>query len=265
MHELRSHAARAFIRRPLVRRAIGVGYRARTRSRPYDLSHLSIFAEYAAAGPIQRDEALLLFALTRMIRPRVIVEIGFLFGRSALNFLQAMPEGAQLHSFDISADAEKIARTQFSGLKNFTFHRVSQSDIGPEHVGGRVVELVFLDASHDLALNQRTFERLQAILSEDAIMAVHDTGTWPRELMGEVHRQHALQEGDSGWLGDDYQHQRQERQFVNWVADAHPEYAVLHLHSTATLRHGITLLQRRRRLPVDPSDLAPSRAQGDPS
>src|SRR3954465_5585196 len=201
--DVRRRAARAFIRQPVLRRLMSVGYYARERARPYDLSHLSLFAEPGASGPVQRDEALLLFALTRVLRPMVIVEIGFLFGRSALNFLQAMPDGAHLHSFDISDEAEEIARAQFSGLENFTFHRVSQTDIGPEHVGGGPVDLVFLDASHDLELNQRTFERLRALLTDDAIVAVHDTGTWPRRFMQDLHRQHAAHEGDGGWLGDE--------------------------------------------------------------
>jgi predicted O-methyltransferase YrrM len=49
----------------------------------YSLSHLRTFEEYPA-GPIQRDEALLLYALVKTVDPKTIVEFGFLAGHSAL-------------------------------------------------------------------------------------------------------------------------------------------------------------------------------------
>jgi predicted O-methyltransferase YrrM len=232
---------------------MSLGYHAQARTRPYDLSHLSVFGEPGDIGPVQRDEALLLYALTRVLRPRVIVEMGFLYGRSALNFLQAMPEGARLHSFDISEGAEEVARTQFAGAPNFTFHRTSQTDIEPAHVGGEPIDLVFLDAAHDLELNQRTWERLQTMLAPRATIAVHDTGTWSRKRMLAQHDAYAATAGtQAGWLSDDeYQHQRDERLFVNWILETHPHFGTVHLHTTDTLRHGLTLLQRRDPLPVD--------------
>src|SRR4030095_10309050 len=65
------------------------------------IPHLDYYAEETAFGPIQREEALLLFALTRVLRPKVLVEFGFLCGHSARNFLVAMDPDARLYSFDI--------------------------------------------------------------------------------------------------------------------------------------------------------------------
>jgi predicted O-methyltransferase YrrM len=253
MHNLRRRTAHAFVRRPMLRRVMSLGYHAQAWTRPYDLSHLSVFGEPGDIGPIQRDEALLLYALTRVLRPRVIVEIGFLYGRSALNFLQAMPKGARLHSFDISEEAEEIARTLFAGAPNFTFHRTSQTDIEPAHVGGEPVDLVFLDAAHDLELNQRTWERLQKMLGARATIVVHDTGTWSREHMFGQHAAYAATAGtEVEWLSDhEYQQQREERLFVNWILETHPDFGMVHLHTTDTLRHGLTLVQRRDPLLVD--------------
>lgn len=34
----------------------------------------------------------------------------------------------------------------------------------------------FLDASHDVEVNRATFERLEVLLADDALVVVHDTG-----------------------------------------------------------------------------------------
>ncbi len=35
-----------------------------------------------------------------------------------------------------------------------------------------------------------------------------------------------------------------ERAFLNWLLDEHPEFSQIHFHSRQTVRCGITLLQR---------------------
>ena len=39
-----------------------------------------------------------------------------------------------------------------------------------------------------------------------------------------------------------------ERAFIDWIVAAHPGFAAIHFHSTRTLRHGFTLIQRQRPL-----------------
>jgi predicted O-methyltransferase YrrM len=43
----------------------------------YDLSHLTQDEAQISMGPIQDDEALLLYALVKVIRPKTVVEFGF--------------------------------------------------------------------------------------------------------------------------------------------------------------------------------------------
>src|SRR5271155_4967100 len=74
----------------------------------YDLAHLDKFHENVS-GPIQSDEALLLFALTKVLRPKVVVEFGFFQGYSATNFLMALDADACLYSFDPWQDCKKYA------------------------------------------------------------------------------------------------------------------------------------------------------------
>ena len=64
----------------------------------YDLSHLTQPDDQVVVGPVQDDEALLLFALVRCMRLRRILEVGGLDGYSARNFLRAMGRGGTLYT-----------------------------------------------------------------------------------------------------------------------------------------------------------------------
>jgi predicted O-methyltransferase YrrM len=178
------------------------------------------------------------------------VEFGFLAGHSALNFLTALPSESRLYSFDIDAGSEAAARRFFGDRKNFRFIRKSQADVTSADFDGGPIDLVFLDASHELELNVRTFERLQDLLAEDAVVIVHDTGTWSPAHMAPVHVEHVRAEPGFWVAEDEYAHRPEEREFVNWVREAHPEFAQLNLHTQRTLRNGMTLLQRSGPLSV---------------
>lgn len=204
------------------------------------IAHLKLFEE-ATLGPVQREEALMLTGLVRVLRPRTIVEIGFLYGHSALNFLRAMDADARLFSFDIDPRLEDQAYKLFGHDPRFVFRCRSQTAIRAADLQGCPADFVFLDASHDADLNRETFERLLPLMAPRAIFAVHDTGAVARALVPEGHPCLALQER---WAGDEYEGEPGERAFVNRVLDEHPEFAQVHLHSHRTLRAGITLLQR---------------------
>src|SRR6516164_8860815 len=69
--------------------------------------------------------------------------------------------------------------------------------------------------------------------------------------------EHATQRSD-GWLdADTFQPRREEREFVNWVCAQHDDWTAMYLRTTATLRHGLSLLQRVAAPPTSKvSDLA---------
>src|SRR3954463_13145797 len=87
LQRVRPFAARRFHRSRRFRSALLAANWPRLRHNAFDLAHLAWYEEELAVGPLQREEALLLFALVRVMRPAVVVELGFLQGRSALNFL----------------------------------------------------------------------------------------------------------------------------------------------------------------------------------
>ncbi|MFL5886427.1 MAG: O-methyltransferase [Thermoleophilaceae bacterium] len=242
----------------LVRRArAAFARRAATPNGLPDLAHLGLFSE-TPHGPVQRDEALLLYSLVRVIRPRTIVEIGFQYGRSSLNFLKALDDDGRLYSFDVDPECERRAREKFGDDPRFAFRLCSQDAITSDYIDGRQADLVFLDASHDLELNQRTFERLLPLISDRGIVAVHDTGTVPREL---VPSGHWWLESEQGWVGDEREVLPDERTFVNWIVEQNAGFAEIHLHSQRTLRLGLTLIQRSAPLARPQSAPSPAGAR----
>lgn len=228
-----------------LRRALSFVRGGRAAVDDIDISHLASYDE-VMNGPLQRDEALLLFALVRVLRPETLVEIGFLDGHSARNFLQAMDADARPYSFDISEHAARWAQALADDAR-FTYRERSQDALVPEDINGRRADFVFLDASHDLALNRETFRRLQGMLADRAILAVHDTGSVPRALFEAI--DHWALYTEEGWVDNQHEVAPDERAFVNWILDEHPDYSQLHLHATRTIRCGLTLLQRRTSLP----------------
>jgi predicted O-methyltransferase YrrM len=208
------------------------------------LAHLGFYAEEAAFGPLQREEALLLAALVRVLRPSTIVEFGFSNGHSALNFLEAMTSDARLYSYDIDANSRDIAERAFGGEPRFTYLHKSQTDFDPADIEGRLIDFCLIDAAHFLDLNQKTWRRISPYFAPGALVAVHDTGTWHRQHFSKVNAEYAAQKPD-GWLdAHTFQPHPEERHFVNWVSSQHEGWTAEHLHTTATLRHGLSLLQR---------------------
>src|SRR5947208_2964881 len=76
------------------------------KSRPvnYDLSHLVQDAAQAVVGPIQDDEALLLYSICRVTCAARVAEFGGQSGYSARNFVAAISgkPGAALYTVDMS-------------------------------------------------------------------------------------------------------------------------------------------------------------------
>ncbi|HEV2813283.1 MAG TPA: class I SAM-dependent methyltransferase [Solirubrobacteraceae bacterium] len=217
-----------------------------------DTTHLHAYHEGPGViGPVQSEEALVLYGLVRAVRPRTVVEFGFDQGRSAFNFLRALDADARLYSFDVRDEAAQLAGALFGGEERLRFVRKSQAEFEAVDVDGRAVDFVFLDASHDLGLNQETLRRVLPVLAPGAIVAIHDTGTLSRATMAPALRAEADAVRSAQWVTEDaFEHQPGERATVNWLRDEHPELAQIHLHTHRVVRWGLTLLQRSERLPT---------------
>lgn len=206
----------------------------------YDLAHLTQDASQRAAGPVQDDEALLLFAWLRCVRARRVLEIGGLGGYSATNFLKAVGDGGTVYTVDI----DPVAR--ISGA-----HVVIQKDakdVRAADVGSLPLDLVFFDC-HAFEAQVALFQNLykDGVITNATTIALHDTGVHFAQFFEFAHK---LKDGT--WV-----HQPVERRLVNWLCETHGYHAVhAHTHDASRhsedfpYRHGLTLCQKARRLDV---------------
>lgn len=181
-------------------------------------------------GPILEEDGRVLQAIISATTPKVLVELGHCWGASARAMLAVMDSDAVLHSYDNTKDSS------INDDPRFVFHRQSQEEVDVKNI-----DFVFLDASHELALNQETFINLLPNLNLKAIIAVHDTGIWIKGHGLNPGRGHELPDGR-------FVHCPDEIEFVNWINKIYPEFQQIHLHSNFALRHGITLLQQYTKL-----------------
>lgn len=179
-------------------------------------------------GKILDEDALLLQAIIKMTSPKTLVEFGFLHGDSAKKMLEVMDNEAHLYSFDNTTNGKDLG-------SNFTFHKLSQTEIDKTDI--KDIDFVFIDASHEIELNKETFKKLLPLLTEKAIIIIHDTGSWCDGNVWELER--GRLNPDGSWT-----HCPDEVDFVNWIKENYPEWQQIHLHSKRQLRHGMTLLQK---------------------
>jgi predicted O-methyltransferase YrrM len=171
----------------------------------YPLAHLTQPADQAVVGPIQDDEALLLFALIRVMGLTRILEVGGLEGYSAQNFLSAVGPGGMVYSVDIRP-------VHPLGPNHIAIQRDAGS-ICPADVDETPLDLVFFDC-HVYDAQMAMFHRLRAagMITSRTVLALHDTNLhpgpiepWPFETPAETYE---IAPGQ--WV-----HQKVERQMVN--------------------------------------------------
>jgi predicted O-methyltransferase YrrM len=208
----------------------------------YNLSHLTQETQIIY-GPIQDDEALLLFGLVKALRPKTVLEFGYSSGFSALNFLKALDEDAKLFSYDINP---AIPHND----KRFKFFRKSQTEFVFSDVENRKIDLAFFDDGHIFKVNKYAFEQIKNYFAPNAIIVVHDTGLHISNVSTE--RLQICVCDFENYCG--VAHQYEERGFINWIETSYPEWDAIHLHSINIFRHGLTILQKKYSLSMTESD-----------
>ena len=191
----------------------------------YNLTHLVQGPDQNVWGPVQDDEALLLYALCRVMRIRLVVELGVFHGYSTRNFLAAvLPQQGRVIGVD----------PYDSGVRadGFTFIQASAADVPPETIPGPI-GLVFFD-SHDLRAQQDFTVKMSAAgrITPSTVLAVHDTN---------LH---------SGGV----RHQAAERVFSNWLVGQ--GWSPFHAHTEESahgpdlpFRHGLSIFCKNQHLP----------------
>lgn len=151
----------------------------------YDLAHLDRFHE-PPTGSIQSDEALFLYALTKVLRPRTIVEFGFFRGDSAMNFLMALDREARLYSFDPDEGCKKYAETFEDPRFKLLLKPAELFEF--TDVDNRSIDVLFIDTDHLIDSDITAFSRVNGFLADQAVVVIHDTGAIDRRLLKPEHQ-----------------------------------------------------------------------------
>lgn len=141
----------------------------------YNLKHLTQSDDQCNPGPIQDDEALLLFALIRVTRIKRIVEFGSGTGYSAANFVAAVGDTGTVYSVDWGEEGpvQKAADNHVIIYKDV-------ADVEAEDLGKEPVDLVFFDC-HAYEAELCAFQKLRraGVITDKTILVLHDTNLWP--------------------------------------------------------------------------------------
>ncbi|MCD8301432.1 MAG: O-methyltransferase [Prevotellaceae bacterium] len=108
--------------------------------RLYRDTQLRLWYGQMASGHVQGR---LLKMLTRMIRPRTVVEIGTFSGYSALCIAEGMDPGGELHTFEIYEEQEDFTRPWLEGSEFSSLIRL--------HIGDALQLVPQLDLHPDMA------------------------------------------------------------------------------------------------------------------
>lgn len=206
----------------------------------YDLTHLTQDSKQDVLGPIQDDEALLLFAWIRCCRMKTILEIGGLEGYSAINFLKAleyMKDGV-LFTIDVLDVTQRA--------ENHVVLKQDAITVRGKHIGNKLLDMVFFDC-HDYSASASLYDHLveDRCITDSTVLVLHDTNTHHRKGCVEKY-----QISDGSWV-----HQDAERKLANTFK--HIGYDCINLHTKASdhnasmpVRHGLTICSKYKTLEV---------------
>jgi predicted O-methyltransferase YrrM len=215
-----------------------------------NLHHLDLYQTYVH-GPIQKDEALFLYSVVKMIRPSTILEFGLQFGLSSYNFALAKDCEAFYFGLDKEEYCVDMARKLCNGMPNCFFIKSDCLDFDFNSLLGRKVDLFFLDCSHNFEKNKTCLYNVISYLSEDGLIVIHDTGYYTIEAFSKAPDEYKK---ESQGLEKKLRKNKkipvieEEQKTVNWFMENHSQYDVLHLHSDKIMRCGMTFFQKRKKL-----------------
>jgi predicted O-methyltransferase YrrM len=198
----------------------------------YEISHLKQKPSQEVLGPIQDDEALLLYSVIRTMRLHNIIEIGGLYGYSATNFSKAVVDG-KIYTVDINP-CPKIAENHIVIQKDCRL--ITKKDVPDK------IDMIFFDA-HVYEEQVEFFEALlsHGIIDDEVVLSFHDTNLHPNKVCNSYYLPN-----EGGWC-----HQPVERRLVDHFKikgfDAICFHTKLDEH-TIPFRHGITIMKKYKKL-----------------
>ena len=199
----------------------------------YDLTHLTQLPSQDVLGPIQDDEALLLYAVIKTMRLKNIIEIGGLSGYSARNFIAAVPDG-KVYTVDINV-VPKISENHIVITKDC--RDISKKDVPDK------INLIFFDAHvYDEQISFFNMLCMHDIVDDNVVLALHDTNLHPYKFCQDSY----FIESEGGWC-----HQPVERNLVTHFKHLGFDSISFHTKINETsipFRHGLTLMKKYKHL-----------------
>lgn len=200
----------------------------------YNLEHLTQESNQEVLGPLQDDEALLLYSIIRTMRIHNIIEIGGLHGYSARNFSNALLDG-KIYTVDINP-VIKVADNHVVIQKDC--RNIVKSDVPDK------IDMIFFDA-HVYGAQLAFFNILlkNNMIDDSVVLAFHDTNLHP----------YAVSPDSSYVIEDGWCHQPVERMLVEYFKKQ--GYDAINFHTkldepTIKYRHGITIMRKYKKLTV---------------
>lgn len=202
----------------------------------YNLEHLIQNNKQDVMGPIQDDEALFLYSIIKGMRLKTVLEIGFGSGYSATNFLRAVGDDGCVITIDIG-NFNSIQKNHIPLVKDVNL--VKKEDILIDKI-----DMIFFDCHiYDCQLKLYNELKNANIITDDTVLALHDTNLWIKDYTNENKRK--IEEG--------VVHQSVERKLVNYFYDI--GYSPFCLHTRPEIhneefpfRHGVTVMSKFKKL-----------------
>lgn len=211
----------------------------------YDLSHLLQADDQAVCGPIQDDEALLLYALVRCMRLKRVLEIGGLAGYSTTNFLMAMkrsgPEG-----FVYTCDLQQC----WTQAQNHKVIVKDARELTGEDLDNAPLDLVLYDCHEMVQLDVHARLARLGLIDDRTVIALHDTNLhYPPHADAAGMTAGVVVEPETGGRA----HQLVERHMVNQLKSMGYDAVCVDTtpaahHAGFPFRHGLTICRKFRHL-----------------
>ncbi len=218
-------------------------------------------------GPVFAKEASLLYALTRLLMPGTIIEIGVGPAGSDIAFAEALRQNGRGHLFAIDMQQFWIDRSRqllrFHGLARYvTFFKGNSRDVSTrERVAAAAgkAQILFIDGDHSFEGARADFELFHQLVADGGVIVFHDVGPFPASAGALLARMHAAAPDEMlvpNSDGTGVYHRPGCAQAMDWIVANHPEYSLLLLHTLAEPCCGIAILQKKVKVFV-PAEVAP--------
>lgn len=207
-------------------------------------------------GPVFPKEAEMLFALTRMLMPETVLEIGVGLAGSTITLAEALRLNGRGRLVGLDLSQGSIARTRrllrYHGLDSLADFVLgdSHSPDTRDHLRQMLgqVDILFIDGDHTFEGCRMDFEMYEPLLRPSGIIVFHDSGVFSPTERALLDLVSMMTEADELPLNADrtgVYHSPGVPEAIDWILANRPDYSVLSLQTLAEPCCGIAILQKK--------------------